>query len=183
MDIDTEAIRRLRDTLLLCEDLRRFTGNEQARSPGVETPGVETPGVETPGDEREAMVLRRVEPFAETMYLVMMADGDPADVERRALAGALQVLTEDAISPARLDAMLDQFETNVRREGSEARLMHIGTRLGADRDDRETAFTLAAVVALADTRFDLRENRVLEWVQEYFGVSNHRASALLDTID
>jgi tellurite resistance protein len=168
MDIDTKAIRRLRDTLLLCDDLRDFTADNPAR----------------PGNEdRERALIRRVEPFAETMYLVMMADGEPADVERKALSGALHVLTDGNISNPQMEALLDRCEANVRREGSEARLAQIGTRIGGDRDDRETAFTLAAVVALADQRFDLRENRVLEWVKEYFGVADHRADALLATID
>ena len=44
-----------------------------------------------------AAILRRAEPFAETMYLVMMADGDAGEEEQRALAGALQVLRIDRI--------------------------------------------------------------------------------------
>ena len=171
MEINTEAIRRLRDTLLFCDDLQNYLADKPED------------GVVAPTTTREAAFMRRVEPFAETMFLVMMADGDIADVERKALAGALHVLTDGNISFQQLDSMLDRFEDNVKQQGSEARLMQIGTRIGGEREDRETAFTLAAVVALADERFDVREHRVLEWVKEYFGVSNHRAEAVLQSVN
>ncbi len=165
MNIDSTAIRRLRDNLLsqARHDPRRSEGND--------------------GTELELAVLRRVEPFAETMFLVMMADGDPASVEREALVAALEVLTDAQLRRAEIDAMLDRFQSNVARSGAEARLAQIGAVVCADRDDRETAFTLGAVIALADDRVDVRENRTLEWVQEYFGLSDRRVASLIDAID
>ena len=131
---------------------------------------------------REAL-LRRIEPFAETMYLVMMAVAESSAVERQALLSALDVLTGGAVDVSDLQALLERFDASAVRDGSEARLLQIGSRLATDREDRETAYTLAAVVALADERVEPGENRVLEWVREYFGVSDRRARALLDSGD
>ncbi len=165
MNVDTAAIRRLRDHLL-----STVTGDGASIRDNVPEPVA-----------RDA-IRQRVEPFAETMYLVMVADGDPASVERRALIAAIDVLTDSQLSAADVDAMVTQFERNVGRDGGETRLAEIGARVGRDRTDRETAFMLGAVVALADDRIDVRENRALEWIKEYFGISKGRVDALLQTI-
>lgn len=169
MNVNTEVIRRLRDSLLL---------RERTAQPDV----APITGAQKQGAPRDAL-LRRIEPFAETMYLVMMADAESAEVERRALLGALSVLTDGTVDPAELNCMIDRFDAGTAREGSEARLQQIGMHFASEREDRETAFTLAAVVAVADERVEPGENRVLEWVQEYFGVSDRRAQILLESID
>lgn len=166
MHIDTDAIRRLRDGLLA-----------RASEAPADLPGA---GPEADPARREA-ILRRVEPFAETMFLVMMADNEPAAAERQALIGAFDALTAGSIGPEALGALLDRFLADVQREGAEARLQRLGSRLMADRDDRETAFTLAAVVAIADAEVDPRENHMLALVREHFGISDKRAAVLLGT--
>jgi uncharacterized tellurite resistance protein B-like protein len=166
MNIDTDAIRRLRDHLLARAEMPRPATGRQSTDPALAD-----------------AIRRRVEPFAESMYLVMMADGDADAAERKTLTGALDVLTDSRIDQSELEAMLGRFEANARREGSEARLAYIGARLSSDRDDREMAFTLSAVVAMADNRIDVRENQMLEWVSEYCGISERRVAALLEAID
>jgi len=168
MNVNTEVIRRLRDRLLL---------RERTAWPDV----APAAGAQPQGEPRDAL-LRRIEPFAETMYLVMMADAESAEVERRALLGALSVLTDGTVDPAELNSLIDRFGASAAREGSEARLQQIGMHLASEREDRETAFTLAAVVAVADERVEPGENRVLEGVQEYFGVSDRRARILLESV-
>jgi uncharacterized tellurite resistance protein B-like protein len=126
-------------------------------------------------------VLSRVEPFAETMYLVMIADGDPAPAEQDALAAAFEILTDARVGRAVIDELIEQFRANVARYGIEARLEQIGARLGADRDDREIAWTLAAAMALADDQIDASENKVVAWAQEYFGITDRRARTLADS--
>lgn len=164
MNIDTTAIRRLRNQLLSRVD------------------GVARAGVAAPDPALRDAIRRRVEPFAETMYLVMIADGDPALEEYQALAAAIGVLTDSQLTSSDIEAMLGRFDDDARREGSEARVAKLGDRISSDRDDREAAFTLGAVIALADDRVDIRENRVLEWIKDYYGISERRMSALLETI-
>lgn len=168
MKIDTHAIRRLRDYLL--------AHPEPADPEAGYLPDGANPWT-------GSAIARRVEPFAETMFLVMMADGEPDAAERRALLGALNVLTEGQVSPALLEAMLDRFAADAEREGVEGRIARLGARLGADQDERETAFTLAAAIALADDRVHAHENHTLMLIREYYGVSERRMAALLDTID
>jgi len=164
MEINSGAIRRLRDHLLT--DLNSSGPESQAGS--------------VPAEEA---VIRRLEPFAETMYLVMMADGEPAATERQALSAALGVLSDGQIRQPEIDSMLGRFEERARNAGGEARLAQLGAHLSADRDDRETAFCLGAVMALADNRVDVRENQALHWVQEYFGLSDRRVAEILQTVD
>jgi len=168
MQIDTQAIRRLRDHLLA--------------NPGRADEGP-TPPPPQSEDWNESAVTRRVEPFAETMFLVMMADGEPADRERQALLGALNVLTDGQVSSSQLSSMLDRFAATAASRGIDGRIAELGARLAGDQDERETAFTLAAAIALADERIDLLENRTLQLIREYYGISDRRMAVLLETID
>jgi Tellurite resistance protein TerB len=162
MNIDTTAIRRLRDQLF------SSAGDNPAEAP--------------PSPQIAAAIRRRVEPFAETMFLVMRADGDSARVEEDALAAAIDVLSDGQLSRADIAAMFGHFAATLLEQGAEGRIAHLGAHVGGDRDDRETAFMLGAVVALADDRVDVREHRVLEWIRTYFGISDRRTAALLDSL-
>lgn len=160
MEIDTGAIRRLRDGLLRSAASPEETGDGD-------------------GSQQAEATLARIEPFAETMYLVMMADGKSDPGERRAVKGALELLTDGHLPLPELEALLDRFARDASEQGAEARLMQIGAILGGDREGRETAFALAAAVALADSRVQIDENRVMAWVQEYFGISSKRSAEIL----
>lgn len=163
MDINTVAIRRLRDALL-----SKSTGS--ASNTGA------------PSATGEA-VLRRVEPFAETMFLVMVADDHAATSETQALSAAVEILTDGLVGSDGVREMIDRFHDKLSAFGAEARLARIGASFGADRDDREIAFTLAAAMALADDEVAIGENRTLAWVREYFGISDQRVAALIESID
>ena len=163
MDINTAAIRRLRDALL-------SKSNHGENNPG------------TPAETGEA-VLRRVEPFAETMFLVMVADDHAATAENQALSAAVGILADGLVSPDGVREMIDRFHDQLSASSAEARLARIGASFGADRDDREIAFTLAAAMALADDEVAISENRTLAWVREYFGISDQRVAALIESID
>lgn len=162
MDVDTRAIRQLRDRLLSNHSVA--AGDDAAGG-------------------MSSAALGRIEPFAETMFLVMSADEHDAEAERQTLTAALNVLTGEALTATELAALLAGFRHNLQNHGREARLASIGARFGADRDDRETAFALAAAVALADEQVDVRETRVLETVREHFGISARRVAEILAALD
>jgi hypothetical protein len=61
-------------------------------------------------------------------------------------------------------------------------LRDIGVRLSADRLDRETAFTLAAAVALADRHLLEQESSLMLSIAEWYGVSGKRAMQLLQQV-
>ena len=164
MDLDTAAVRRLRDHFLAVESMP-----ETATGP-------------LPAAYTEA-VLRRAEPLAETMYLVMMADGQAGDEERRALAGALSVLTQGAVEGEAVGQMFDRFAERLAAVGAYGRLRELGLHLSARPEDRETAFSLGAMVALADDDVDGSESELVALLAEYYGVSDRRAEALLQALD
>ena len=134
-------------------------------------------------DDELHAVMRRAEPFAETMYLVMMADGDAGEDERRALSGAFHVLTQGAADAALVAKLMSEFEQRAQEQGVHGRLQQIGVHLSANAEDRETAFALGAVVALADQTVDVRESELIQVLAEFYGVSNRRVEALLNDLD
>jgi hypothetical protein len=161
MNIRTDAIVRLRDHLLSSD----LGGAGQAP------------------DERPSDAVRlRVEPFAETMFLVMLADAEQAVSEHDALVVAVDMLTDGLMGRDAVNALLAEFAERVRREGREDCVARIGARLSADRDDREMAFTLAAVIALADDRVAVEENEVLDLMRTYYGISDRRMEAILGNL-
>ena len=163
MNIDTDAIRRLRDHLL-AHDYPEGIGADYVAVSQVEA------------------LIRRVDPFAETMYLVMIADGRPAERERRALVAAIDILTNGTLGSSDIASMIDRFEKALGGSGAEARFAQIGARICVDRDDRETAFSLGAVIALADEEVDVSENLALKWIRQYYGISERTAAEILGSI-
>lgn len=163
MDIDTSTIRRLRDALV-------EGGVLQTSNAG---------GLQRPASNRSRAAWQRVSPFIETMYLVMLADGHVDASERLAITSAARLLTGDALAESDIGELLDGCESIVREHGVEQRLQAIGARLSADRLDRETAFTLAAAVALADGAVHAAELDLVDSVAEWFGISSKRARELM----
>ncbi len=167
MNIDTRTIRRVRDALVEAGRLDE----------------VGEPGIGAPGDRGRDASLERVAPFVETMYLVMMADGRDHEHEIAAVRGATRALTHGLLDDTALEALLRRCGLLLREQGAQSRLQAIGSRICADRLDRETAFTLAAAVALADEDVAAEESTLLSSVAEWFGLSSRRSKAILQQFD
>lgn len=167
LELDTATMRRLRDALIA-------GGKLQATADVTDTPAL---------DERALASIRRVEPFAETMFLMMMADGEAAETEKDAIRGALLLLTHGYIQPAVLDDILHNCEAIVASQGVERRLQMIGARLSADKQDRETAFTLAAAVAVADATVASTESNLIDSIAEWYGICNRRRAEILQQLE
>jgi uncharacterized tellurite resistance protein B-like protein len=163
LQIDSATIRRLRDALLA-------EGN-QSPEPAAD--------INCP---HRAAARARVAPFAETMYLVMLADGDCAPQEMASVRGAIRILTQGLLADSDLDDMLQRCEAAAKERGAAAMLQTLGSKLCAQRNDRETAFTLAAAIALADDTVTDEETSFMDDVAEWFGVSSRRAAELLGEV-
>lgn len=172
MNIDTEAIRRLRDHLLTSPELS-----------SVDTGSHDVAEAHEARATFKKAILMRVKPFAETMYLVMVCDQSSDAMERKTLISAIALLTDSQLDIHDIEDLLEEFDLNVRQIGIEARLAQLGTWICADADDRETAFSLGAVVALADERVDPRENDALQLVRKYYGISDRRAAGILGSME
>lgn len=158
--IRTEVILRLRDHLL--ESAKR--ASRQSLSAG----------------EFADAVLRRIEPFAELMHAVMVADAMLHPAERTVLRAALDILCDGAVGGDELDALIHRFESREAPIEPEDRVAAAAARIGHEREDRETALLLAAAIALADDAYESGEQRVLAWTRTYLGISERRMASLLN---
>ena len=164
-NIDTQTIRRLRDALI-----------ESGRLQGAKSTADEHP------PERMQAAIKRVSPFVATMYLVMVADGHADASEKDAILGALNMLTHEFLDEDALASILSDAEKEVELRGVEGHLQIIGSQLGANRQDREIAFTLAAAVAMADSNLHAQENELIGRIAEWYGISNKRMEAILQRL-
>lgn len=173
MKLETATVARLRDALL-----------QGGRRPSiVASSAYETltrEGLLTP---EEASAISRVEPLAETMFLMMTADGTVAEPERDVVRGAIRGLTDDLLRTGTINVMLETYQKRLAETGCDARLQEIAEQLAEDPNEAESAFTLAAAVALADDEVSDDENAFINRLAEWFGISAPRAAEVLDQLE
>jgi uncharacterized tellurite resistance protein B-like protein len=173
MKIETATIQRLSDSLL-----------QSGRRPsGVLSSAYQTLTRENLLSDEEMAALTRVDPLAETMFLMMSADGLLAEEERDAIRGAIRGLTNDVLHSGTIQVMLETFERRLKEQGREQRLQHIASAISDEPTDAEGAFALAAAVALADESVADEENELINQLAERFGISPERADQLLDQLE
>ena len=165
MNINTDTIRRLRDGLV-----------KRGTSSGDTDPCADMP------EHYHQAVLERFSPFAETMYLMMLIDGHAASAELDAIRGAMQILTDSTLNNDALNEIFELCAQEADMYGVEGRLQFVGARLSADRVDRETAFSLAAAVAMADNTIKEVEITLMGSIAEWYGISNKRCKEILQEL-
>lgn len=172
MKIRTPTIARLRDALI-----------QSGRRPSsVVSPAYETlarSGLLTP---QEVAALSRVEPLAETMFLMMSADGRLQDEELDAVRGAIRGLSDDLLHRGTIAVMLENFAERLERQGRDQRLREIAGELASAPAEAEGAFALAAAVALADDEVATQENELINELTIWFRISPGRANEILDQL-
>ena len=173
MKIETATIRRLRDSLL-----------QSGRRPSaVLTPAYETLTRQGLLSPEEMGALTRVDPLAETMFLMMAADERVTDVERDAVRGAIRGLTDDLLRSGTINVMLEAYEKRLQKQGRDARLREIADEIAEEPTEAEGAFSLAAAVALADDEVTDGENEFINQLAEWFGITEQRANEILDQLE
>jgi tellurite resistance protein len=173
MKLRTTTILRMRDTLL-----------SSGRRPSmVVSSAFETLAREGLLEPEEAAALNRIEPIAETMFLMMAADDTVTDTERDAVRGAIRGLSNDVIRSGTVRVMLESFEKRLVEHGRDRRLREIAEELSAEPNEAEAAFSLAAAVALADDEVADEENLFINQLAEWFGIDEARASVILDRLE
>src|SRR5512142_2134591 len=119
MRIHTATIARLRDALL-----------QSGRRPSlVLSPAYETLARSGLLSPEETAAVERIDPIAETMYLMMTADGSVAKAEQDALRGAIRGLTNNMIRSGTINVMLQAFEARLKENGRDVRLQEIAESL------------------------------------------------------
>ena len=173
MKIETATIRRLKDALL--QSGRRPSTVMSSAYEVLTRQGMLTP--------QETAALSRVDPMAETMFLMMAADGKVAEAERDAVRGAIRGLTDNLLRSGTIKVMLEVYEKRLLDQGRESRLQEIAETLAEDQHEAEGAFSLAAAVALADDEIHDEENSLINQLAHWFGISKERADQILDQLE
>lgn len=173
MRLETKTIVRLRDALL-----------QSGRRPSlVASSAYETLTREGLLSPEEVGALNRVDPLAETMFLMMSADGKVTETERDAVRGAIRGLTDNVLRTGTINVMLENYSRKLTSEGRDERLRQIAEEISEEPAEAEGAFALAAAVALADDDVAEEENAFINQLAEWFGLTPERASEILDQID
>jgi len=173
MKIQTATIARLRDALL-----------QSGRRPSlVASSAYETLTREGLLSPEEVGALNRVDPLAETMFLMMSADGTIAEQERDAVRGAIRGLTDNILRTGTINVMLENYEVRLKEQGKDARLQEIASEIAEDPHEAEGAFALAAAVALADDEVADEENDLINQLADWFGIPPERTGEILDQLE
>jgi hypothetical protein len=173
MNIETSTIRRLRDALL-----------QSGRRPSmVLSSAYETLTREGMLSPEEIHALNRVDPLAETMFLMMAADGKLEDAERDAVRGAIRGLSDNILRTGTINVMLENYHRRLTEQGRDERLREIADEIAEEPSEAEGAFALAAAVALADDEVADAENAFINQLGEWFGIPAERASEILDQLE
>jgi tellurite resistance protein len=173
MKLKTRTIERLRDALL-----------QSGRRPSlVASSAYETLTRNGLLSNDEIVALNRVDPLAETMFLMMAADGKLTDAERDAVRGGIRGLTDDVLHAGTITVMLENYQGRLEAEGRDERLREIAESIAEQSSEAESAFALAAAVALADDDVAEEENAFINQLAGWFGITPERSSAILDQLD
>jgi tellurite resistance protein len=121
---------------------------------------------------------KRFEALFEAMYLMVVADGTVADVEREVLRGAVRGLTDNAVRTKHIEALMAECDARAK-EGVAARLAVIAPVLKEDPALIDAAFSLAAAIAFADSEIQDQENDLINDLSEALGIDPQRAEDLL----
>jgi tellurite resistance protein len=173
MKIETNTIRRLRDALLV-----------SGRRPSmVLSPAYEILTREGLLSPEETTALNRVDPLAETMFLMMAADTKLEEAERDAVRGAIRGLSDNILRTGTINVMLETYQKRLGEQGRDERLREIAEEIADEPSEAEGAFALAAAVALADDQVADEENAFINQLAEWFGIPDERAAAILDELE
>ncbi|MBK8999335.1 MAG: TerB family tellurite resistance protein [Myxococcales bacterium] len=173
MKIETVTITRLRDALLA----------SGRRPTMVLSPAYETLTREGLLSQEETMALSRIDPLAETMFLMMSADGKIEEAERDVVRGAIRGLSDNLLRSGTINVMIENYQKRLAEQGRDARLQEIAEEIAEEPSEAEGAFALAAAVALADEEIADEENALINQLAEWFGISEERAGQILDQLE
>lgn len=173
MKIETATIRRLRDALI-----------QSGRRPSVVlSPAYETLTRQGLLSPEETTALNRVDPLAETMFLMMSADGKISELERDAVRGAIRGLSDNILRSGTINVMLENYQKRLEEQGKDERLREIADEIAEEPSEAEGAFALAAAIALADDEVADEENALINQLAEWFGIPEDRSAQILDQLD
>jgi tellurite resistance protein len=171
LNLQNKTIARLRDRL-----------KERGERPSLFATDITAIAAAKEGDV-PADILLRFDAICEAMYLMAKADGKLDTVETDTLRGAIRELSEGSVRSHHIQAMMENAETRLAKEGLEARIKSVAGKLAHDLGSAEAAFVLAAAIAFADDEIADEENDMLNEFADALGIDGDQANALLDEME
>ena len=114
----------------------------------------------------------------EAGYLTALADGEVDATERETLAKAVEILSVGAVLDWEVEALVEQIQTRVKKEGADKRAQSVGAELKA-LGQPEAGILLAAIVARATKKVDKSEAEVLKTVGKAAGLTNEQVASIV----
>ena len=133
------------------------------------------------GNDLQALGEAKLEALVEVMFLAASADGEFSVIERAHFLKSVESLTDGRIPTSRLQVLVDEAGTALDRDGREARLASIKSRL-PDAGSRKVALSLAIQVTAADGINQSSERELILETAEALEIDREEASALLKTL-
>jgi tellurite resistance protein len=144
--------------------------------PSMQFPNASAAAVEAIG------VLDRYGSICEAMYLMMAADGRVLNVERQVLRGALDVVSDNEVRTAHMEAMLDAASRASALHGAERRLEAVIVALQGDPVTAELVGVLCAAIALADDLVTPEEQTLFDRLSAGLGLGERRIEEILQEL-
>jgi len=121
----------------------------------------------------------------EAMFLMAAVDGEISKEEIDQLAASIQAITDiqtgGSHGAIKLDATLAELNDKLERDGWNARLESVASRLGTD-EAKSFAFRLAACVAFADDHVAHAESAAIDALAAKLGIDGDDSQEILKEV-
>ncbi len=99
------------------------------------------------------------------------------------MRGGIRGLTDDVLRTGTIAVMIENYQRRLQSEGRDERLRQIAEAISEEPSEAESAFALAAAIALADDDVAEEENSFINQLAGWFGISPERSAAILDQLE
>ncbi len=117
----------------------------------------------------------------EAGYLCALADGEADAGEKEAIVEAMHDLSSGLVVEWEVDAMMDECNEAIGRDGHEARAKAVGAKL-KELGQAEAGLLLGAYTALATGGLDKKEAGMLEKIGTAAGVTKNQVANLVKQV-
>jgi len=133
------------------------------------------------GNDVQALGEAKLEALIEAMYLAASADGEFSPVERAHFLKTIESLTTGRLPTARLAQLVAEANDALEREGREARLLSVKSRL-PDKGSRRVALALAVQVTAADGIIRTSERELIMETAQVLEIDPDEAATLVNEL-
>jgi len=124
----------------------------------------------------------KLEALIEAMYLAASADGEFSTIERAHFLKTMESLTNGRLPTARLAQLVAEASDALEREGRQARLLSVKSRL-PDKGSRRVALSLAIQVTAADGIIRSSERDLILQTAEVLEIERDEAVNLVSELN